>query len=75
MSIQQNVSDKRTSIPGYILLGLASLIWVLSFFFELQRPVEDWVLGLVAAAGALLIIAPKKVADILSDFFTKKTAG
>lgn len=63
----EDVKDKRTTIPGLILLGIAAVLYLTSYFYELERAINDLHLGLIALVGILLIIAPRRVTDILLD--------
>lgn len=61
-----------TTWPGLVLSSLSVLIWTASFFLELKRPVEDYILGIAFLLGIVLIIAPQRITDFFFNLISKK---
>ncbi|KAB2815036.1 hypothetical protein [Phaeocystidibacter marisrubri] len=61
-----------TNVPGALLTVSSIGLWVLSYFLELKRNVDDKALLVAFVVGVVLVAAPQKFTDFFVNRFSAK---
>lgn len=68
MVIKENTSIKKnpyTTVIGYILMLVATALFVIPYFMDLKQEVDSFKLTVLGAIGLFLVLSPDKLIGII----------